>query len=84
MGDEFDKWLNKGIKSELERIRIAFVPTPREQLLTALNDGRGDIVAANLTITPDRPAKSGFHHSGLERRSRNIGERPVRARNWKV
>lgn len=51
-GDEFDKWLNKGIKSELERIRIAFVPTPREQLLTALKDGRGDIVAANLTITP--------------------------------
>ena len=53
-GDEFDKWLNKGIKSELERIRIAFVPTPREQLVTALNDGRGDFVAANLTITPNR------------------------------
>ena len=59
-GDEFDKWLNKGIKSELERIRIAFVPTPREQLLTALNDGRGDIVAANLTITPDRLQKVDF------------------------
>jgi len=59
-GDEFDKWLNKGIKSELERIRIAFVPTPREKLLTALNDGRGDIVAANLTITPDRLQKVDF------------------------
>jgi ABC-type amino acid transport substrate-binding protein len=53
-GEELDKWLNKGIKSELERIRIAFVPTPREQLLTALNDGRGDFVAANLTITTYR------------------------------
>ena len=59
-GDEFDKWLNKGIKSELERIRIAFVPTPREQLLTALKDGRGDIVAANLTITPNRLQKVDF------------------------
>jgi membrane-bound lytic murein transglycosylase MltF len=36
------------------------VPTPREQLLTALNDGRGEIVAANLTITPDRLQKVDF------------------------
>jgi membrane-bound lytic murein transglycosylase MltF len=59
-GEELDKWLNKGIKSELQRIRVVFVPTPREQLLTALNEGRGDLVAANLTITKNGLEKVDF------------------------
>jgi membrane-bound lytic murein transglycosylase MltF len=53
-GSEFDAWLNKHKKSELEHINIVFVPTPRDELLTALNEGHGDVVAANLTITKDR------------------------------
>jgi ABC-type amino acid transport/signal transduction systems, periplasmic component/domain len=36
------------------------VPTPRDQLFAALNEGRGDIVAANLTITEDRLEKVDF------------------------
>lgn len=36
------------------KVRIIFVPVARDQLFTALNEGRGDIAAANLTITPDR------------------------------
>ena len=59
-GDEFEKWINKGKKSQLDRIRIVFVPTPRDQLFAALNEGRGDIVAANLTITEDRLEKVDF------------------------
>jgi membrane-bound lytic murein transglycosylase MltF len=53
-GQALDKWLNKANKNELERIRVAFIPTPRDQLLTALNEGRGDIAAGNLTITAQR------------------------------
>ncbi|HEX5079199.1 MAG TPA: transporter substrate-binding domain-containing protein [Geminicoccaceae bacterium] len=30
------------------------IPVPRDQLLPALLEGRGDIAAANLTITPER------------------------------
>ena len=59
-GDEFEKWINKGKKSQLDRIRVVFVPTPRDQLFAALNEGRGDIVAANLTITEDRLEKVDF------------------------
>ncbi len=33
---------------------MVFVPTARDKLLPALVEGRGDIVAANLTITPER------------------------------
>ncbi len=59
-GEEFDKWVNKDKKSEIERMRITFVPMPRDKLLTALNEGRGDVVAANLTITPRRLAAVDF------------------------
>jgi ABC-type amino acid transport substrate-binding protein len=59
-GSELDNWLNKGKKSELERVRIDFVPTPRGELFTALNEGRGDIVLANLTITKDLLEKVDF------------------------
>ena len=65
-GSELDNWLNKGKKSELKRIRIDFVPTPRGELLTALNEGRGDIVLANLTITKDLSEKVDFTDPGLK------------------
>ena len=36
------------------RIHVVFVPTSRDALYQALIDGRGDIVSANVTITPER------------------------------
>lgn len=46
--------LNKGQGKEIDKIRVVYVPTSRDRLLAALVEGRGDIVAANLTITPSR------------------------------
>ncbi len=54
LGHALGKWLNEGNKKETERIRIAFVVKPRDELLPALDQGLGDIVAANLTVTPER------------------------------
>lgn len=34
--------------------RIVYVPVPREELIPALLAGRGDIIAAGLTVTEDR------------------------------
>ncbi|OCP15330.1 MULTISPECIES: lytic transglycosylase F [unclassified Ensifer] len=59
-GMALEKELNAGRKREIEKIRIAFVPVPRARLLTALEDGRGDIVMGNLTITEARLAKVDF------------------------
>jgi membrane-bound lytic murein transglycosylase MltF len=64
-GEALGKWLNSGNKNELQRVRIAFVPTPRERLLTALNEGLGDIAAGNLTITPDRLRTADFTKPAL-------------------
>lgn len=59
-GTALEKELNAARKKEIEKIRIAFVPVPRAHLLTALEDGRGDIVMGNLTITEARLAKVDF------------------------
>jgi membrane-bound lytic murein transglycosylase MltF len=53
-GRQLEVWLNKKHKTKSLKIRVAFVPVARDQLLPALVDGRGDIVAASLTITPER------------------------------
>jgi len=36
------------------RVHVVFVPTSRDRLQAALLEGRGDIVAANITVTPGR------------------------------
>src|SRR5215469_6842863 len=64
-GRQFEAWLNKKYKTKALKIRIAFIPTPRDKLLSDLNAGLGDIVAANLTITPERQQIVDFSAPGL-------------------
>lgn len=59
-GQALEADLNPSRKKEVERIRIAFVPTARDQLIPALIEGRGDIIAANLTITSERQREVDF------------------------
>jgi membrane-bound lytic murein transglycosylase MltF len=53
-GKLFEDEINKTWKDKVRKIHVAFVPVSREDLIPALMDGRGDIAAANLTITPER------------------------------
>ncbi len=50
----YDAFLNRDAKKLTDRIRIVFVPVPFSKILQYLVDGRGDIAAAGLTITPQR------------------------------
>ena len=54
MGVEFEKWLNRTNKDKTRAIRVVFIPTARDHLLSDLQQGRGDIAAAGLAITPER------------------------------
>jgi len=58
----FEEFLNErlGKIRAADRIRIILVPVRRDQLIPFLRDGRGDIAAANLTITDDRLADVDF------------------------
>jgi len=51
---EFEKTLNKGIRKEADRIAVVLLPTQRDELISGLVNGHGDIAVANLTITPER------------------------------
>ncbi len=50
----FEAFLNSKLKRRHLRVHVVFIPVSRDQLLPALLEGRGDIAAANLTITPAR------------------------------
>jgi len=53
-GQEFEKWINKRHEQAPFDIKVVFVPTRRDRILQDLVDGKGDIAAANLTITVER------------------------------
>ena len=53
-GRLFEADLNKKLKSKHLLVHVVFVPVSRDTLISGLLEGRGDVAAANLTITPER------------------------------
>lgn len=50
----FEKYLNDRLDTGHLKIHVLFIPVARDQLIPGLLNGRGDIAAAGLTITPER------------------------------
>ena len=50
----FEEWLNKKLDKKQLRVHVVMIPIPSGGLLSGLREGRGDIAAGNLTITPER------------------------------
>jgi membrane-bound lytic murein transglycosylase MltF len=67
----FEDALNKKLATEKKltnknlKVRVVFIPVRRDQLLTGLAAGKGDIAAGNLTITPERRKLVDFTAAGL-------------------
>ncbi len=57
---KFEDDLNAKLKTGNLRIHVVFVPTSRDKLQEGLLNGLGDIVAANVTITPGREDLADF------------------------
>jgi membrane-bound lytic murein transglycosylase MltF len=51
---EFEIFFNQKMRTVKTPVSFVFVPVSREEILPALADGRGDIAAAGLGITPER------------------------------
>ena len=65
---ELYKELRKTHGRKTPRVKFFYVPIGRDQIFPALMAGKGDIAAANLTITPSREALVDFagpHMSGV-------------------
>jgi ABC-type amino acid transport substrate-binding protein len=84
-GKLLEERLNKTLKSS-QAIRVQFIPLSRDELLPALLEGKGDIVMANLTVTPERSAIVGsmdrWRRGNRRRTTRRPGDhggrRPLR------
>jgi membrane-bound lytic murein transglycosylase MltF len=50
----FEEFINKRLKKKHLRVHVVFIPVARDELIPGLIEGRGDIAAAGLTITPER------------------------------
>jgi membrane-bound lytic murein transglycosylase MltF len=62
---KFEDELNLKRKTGNLRVNVVFIPVSREELLPALVDGRGDIAAASLTVTPEREKLVDFTHPAV-------------------
>lgn len=58
--ESFVKQLNQKHHTGKLPIKAMFIPVHRDELIPALQAGRGDIAAANLTITPERSKQVAF------------------------
>jgi len=55
MAQALESWLARTYRNTGRPApHVVMIPVPRDEILPALIDGRGDIAAANLTITPGR------------------------------
>ena len=50
----FEDELNAKQKTRKLRVNVVFIPMSRDQMLTAVRDGRADVAAAAITVTPSR------------------------------
>jgi membrane-bound lytic murein transglycosylase MltF len=57
---EFEKHLRKTLGDRARTLTVALTALPRESMLEAPIEGRVDVLAANLTITPERAARVDF------------------------
>ena len=62
---EFEGYINRKLKTKTLKISVVMIPVSREQLIPFLKSGKGDIAAANLTITPQRLKSVDFSKAAL-------------------
>ncbi|HQR44559.1 MAG TPA: transporter substrate-binding domain-containing protein [Thermoanaerobaculia bacterium] len=56
----FEEEINRKYKTGNLKIHVVFRPVERKDLEAALLDGRGDVAAASITVTPERLQRADF------------------------
>jgi membrane-bound lytic murein transglycosylase MltF len=57
---QYENAVNKGLAKGKPRVRVAYIPVPFSRLIPSLIEGKGDIAAALLTMTPQREKEVHF------------------------
>lgn len=57
----FERWLNRTyLARDKVKLKVIYIPVRQDRLLDYLEEGRGDLVVANLTVTQDRRERVTF------------------------
>lgn len=56
----YEKFLNRGAAKQGGRMQVVFIPVAFEEAIEALRDGKGDLIAAGMTATPERAKRVAF------------------------
>ena len=56
----FETQLNQRLGLRVKRVRVMFIPVPRDRLLTGLRDGLGNLAVSQIKVTPARRAMADF------------------------
>jgi membrane-bound lytic murein transglycosylase MltF len=72
----FEDDINKKYKTGNLRVHVALIPVRRVAIADLLLSGKGDIAAANITVTPERQAKVDFSDPVLKNVSEIIVSGP--------
>jgi membrane-bound lytic murein transglycosylase MltF len=59
-GKLLEDFVNKSAGTGQLKINVQFVPMSRDELIPALLEGRGDIIMADMTVTPERKQRVDF------------------------
>jgi len=59
-GELFERFLNQRLEMKTVEMHVVFIPVTRDRLFQALAEGKGDIAAAGLTVTPERETRVTF------------------------
>ncbi len=73
----FEDEINRKYRTGNRKIHVVFMPVGRNDLGTALLEGRGDIAAANITVTPERLEKVDFSNPGMKNVSEIVVSGPA-------
>ena len=56
----FENELNTNVKNPSDQVHVVFIPMSRDELIPSLINGKADVAAAQLTVTPDRQTLVAF------------------------
>jgi len=73
----FEEHINQKYKTKNIRIHVAFLPVRRDAVADLLLSGKGDIAAANITVTPERLEKVDFSIPALKNVSEIVVSGPA-------
>jgi len=57
---EFEKFVNKKLKTGTLKVKVTFLPVRADQVEAALTQGMGDLIAYGLVVTPERQQRVAF------------------------